>query len=375
QSPIPIIITTVVRAREILSNSLPGKISTHTYFINEKITLPVVSLTTNPPNLWDPDSGIYVLGKNYDPNPPNLSANFWQDWERPVHVEFFEPDGNLCFSLDAGIKIFGGWSQAYPQKSVAIYARSRYGASDIDYQIFPDKPITKFEAIVLRNSGSDCLKTKLRDPMMQSLISESDLDIQAYRPAVVFLNGDYWGIHNIREKVNEYYLEANRGIDPDNIDLLEGNGSVIEGDRTHYQAMLDYIASHNMQLRETLDSIRTMMDVENFLDYEIAQIYYDNTDWPGSNIKFWRPRTADGRWKWIVFDTDFGFGLHNSEAYKNNTIALATEPNGPNWSNPPWSTFLLRKLLENPVFKNDFINRFADHMNVTLSARSGYSAN
>ncbi|HEX9972682.1 MAG TPA: CotH kinase family protein, partial [bacterium] len=304
-----------------------------------------------------------MLGKNYESNPPHFGANFWQDWERPVHVEFFEPDGKLGFSLDAGMKIFGAWSRDFAQRSLAIYARSHYGAGDIDYQIFPDKPITKFESFVLRNSGNDWQSTLFRDAMMQSLIRETDVDIQAYRPAVVILNGVYWGIHNIREKISEHNLAAHRGIDPDNIDLLENNGAVIKGDATHYQAMLNYIATHDMKLSASYDAIKTMMDVDNFLDYEIAQIYFDNTDWPGNNIKFWRPRTADGRWKWIVFDTDFGFGLYNPDNYRNNTLAFATEPNGPDWPNPPWATFLLRKLLENPQFNIDFINRFGDHLN------------
>jgi hypothetical protein len=370
QAPIPVTKTSVVRAREILSNSLPGKIITQTYFINEKISLPVVSLTTDPPNLWDPDSGIYVLGKNYDSNPPQYGANFWEDWERPVHVEFFEPGGKPGFSLDAGIKIFGGWSRASPQKPVAIFARSEYGASEIDYQIFPDEPITKFESFVLRNSGNDWYYTLFRDAMMQLLLKDKDVDIQAYRPAVVFLNGTYWGIHNIREKISEHYLASHQGIDPDNIDLLENDGAVIKGDAAHYQAMLNYIATHDMKLPASYDVINRTMDVDNFMDYEIAQIYFDNTDWPGNNIKFWRPRTADGRWKWIMFDTDFGFGLYNAENYRNNTLAIATEPNGPNWPKPPWSTFLLRKLLENPQFKIDFINRFSDLMNSTfLSSR------
>ncbi|MCI0494703.1 CotH kinase family protein [candidate division KSB1 bacterium] len=366
QSPIPIGKTTVVRAREMLSHSLPGTIITHTYFINEKITLPVVSLTTDPPNLWDPDSGIYVLGTSYDPNQPNWGANFWEDWERPVHVEFFELDGRQAFKLDAGMKIYGAWSRAYPQKSVAIFARGRYGAGEINYQIFPDKPITKFESFILRNSGNDWYYTLFRDAMMQSLISETDVDIQAYRPAVVFLNGAYWGIHNIREKINEHYIAANHKVDPDNIDLLENNSRAIHGDATHYQAMLNYISTQNMQLPATLDAIKTMIAVDNFMDYEIAQIYFDNTDWPGNNVKFWRPRTADGRWKWIMFDTDFGFGLYNPNNYKNNSLAFATEPNGPDWPNPPWSTFLLRKLLEHPQFKIDFLNRFADHLNATF---------
>ncbi len=368
QAPIPVTKTVVIRAREILPNSLPGKIITHTYFINEKITLPIISLTTDPPNLWDPDSGIYVLGTSYDANQPNWGANFWEDWERPVHVEFFEPDGKLGFSLDAGMKIFGGWSRAFPQKSVAIYARNYYGTNKINYQIFPDKPITQFESFVLRNSGNDWYYTLFRDAMMQSLISETDVDIQAYRPAIIFLNGVYWGIHNIREKINEHYLAANHDVDPDRVDLLENNSGVIHGDATHYQALLNYLSNNNMQLQKTLDSVKTMMDVENFMDYQIAQIYFDNTDWPGNNVKFWRPRTAEGRWRWIMFDTDFGFGLYNSAYYQNNTLAFATEPNGLDWPNPPWSTFLLRKLLESPQFKQDFINRFADHLNFTFQA-------
>ena len=366
QTPIPILQTTVIRAREFLPNGLPGKTITQSYFMNEGITLPVVSLATDPPNLWDPDSGIYVLGRNYEPNRPHFGANFWQDWERPVHVEFFEAGGELGFSLDAGMKIFGGWSRDFAQKSLVIFARSRYGAGEIEYQIFPDKPIDKFEAIVLRNSGNDWLSTLFRDGMMQSLLKDTDLDIQAYRPAVVFLNGQYWGILNIREKINEHFVAGNRDVDPENIDLLENDNWIIHGDNTHYQAMLDFIATQNMQLSATLDSIKTMMDVDNFMDYQIAQIYFDNTDWPGNNVKFWRPRIPGGRWKWIVFDTDFGFGLWDAVAYRNNTLEFATAVNGPNWPNPPWSTFLLRKLLENPQFKIDFINRCADHLNVTF---------
>ena len=316
QNPILINKTTVVRAKQIIHNSLPGRTITQTFIVNEDITLPVVSLATDPPNLWDPDSGIYVLGKNYEPNPPHFGANFWQDWERPVHVEFFEPDGQSGFSLDAGMKIFGGWSRDFPQKSMAIYARSRYGTGSINYQIFPDKPVDKFEAIVLRNSGNDWQSTMMRDGMMLSLVKETDLDFQAYRPAVVFLNGEYWGIMNIREKINEHFLAANRGVDPDSIDLLENDGYAIHGDESHYRAMLHYISTCNMQLTQSLNTIKSMMDVDNFLDYQISQIYFDNTDWPGNNIKFWRPRTPDGRWKWILFDTDFGFGLYNSDNFK-----------------------------------------------------------
>ncbi len=366
-SPISITKTSVLRAREFSSDGVASVTVTRNYLINENIQLPVICLTTDPYNLWDPDSGIYVLGKNYEPNAPHYGANFWQDWERPVHVEFFEPGGAIAFRLNAGMKIFGGWTRDFAQKSLAIFARNRYGASEIQYQLFPDKPIQRFESFVLRNSGNDWLSTMFRDGMMQNLLKATDLDLVAYRPAVVFLNGQYWGILNIREKINEHYLAANRQVDPDNIDLLENNVDVIHGDATHYRSMLNFITTRDIRLSVVYDSVKKMMDVDNFMDYQIAQIYFDNRDWPGNNVKYWRTRSSSGRWKWIVFDTDFGFGLWNAAAYRDNTLEFATAPNGPDWPNPPWSTFLLRRLLENPQFKTDFINRFADHLNVTFN--------
>ena len=113
--------------------------------------------------------------------------------------------------------------------------------------------------------------------------------------------------------------------------------------------MLKYIKKNDLAQQEHYDYIKTQMDVNNFMTYQITQIYCDNQD-GGGNIKFWRPQMPNGRWRWILYDTDWGFGLHDSKAYKNNSLAFHTEPDGPKWPNPPWSTFILRKLLENPEF-------------------------
>ena len=163
---------------------------------------------TDPGNFFDIDSGIYVFGNEADTTEyPYWGSNFWEDWERPIHVEFYEPDGELGFNVDAGVKIFGSWSRLFPQKSLAIFARGRYGYDEINYQIFPDISINSFQAFVLRNSGQDWGHTFFRDAMMQSLTAEAtNVDVQAYRPAMVMLNGEIWGIHNIREKFNEHYI-------------------------------------------------------------------------------------------------------------------------------------------------------------------------
>jgi len=360
--PLPINSTTVLRAKTYETANLPSKTVTHTYFIDEEQNLPVISLSTTPANFFDDEIGIYVQGSGDEPN-------FWQDWERPVHIEFFEPDGNPGFSIGAGAKIYGGWTRNLPQKSLSIFARNFYGSNEIPYQLFPDKNINSFEAFVLRNSGNDWDSTMLRDGLMTGLVADTGLDISGFRPCVVYINGYYWGIHNIREKMNEHFIAANNpGTDADNIDMLEGGGWVIHGDAQHYASMINFVENNDLSMQANYEYMQTQMDIDNFITYQLSQIYFDNRDWPGNNIKFWRPRTANGKWQWLIFDTDFGFGLFNQNAFMYNTLEFATEANGQEWPNPPWSTLLLRKLLENESFKNDFINYFCDHLNTSFQA-------
>ena len=362
-SQIPITNTTVIRAITIVSDSLRSKIETNTYFINESSKLPVISISTNPDNLWDNDYGIYVLGDSAESEVPYFGANFWQDWEKPIHIEFYEPTGELGFSIDAGVKIYGAWARANPEKSLAIYARDYYGYKKINYKIFPDLDITKFNNIVLRNSGNDWNTTMFRDAMMQTLVKNTEIDVLAYRPAVVYLNGEYWGIHNIREKINEHYIANHHPVNPDSVDILEFDGEIVHGDNNSYDALIQYILRHNLSYTENYQYLSSLMDIDEYISYMVAEIYFDNTDWPGNNIKFWRPQTSGGKWRWILFDTDFGFCMYNSNGFQDNALEAATTPNGVGWPNPPWSTLLLRQLLTNSEFKNKFINRFADFSN------------
>ncbi len=365
-SPVQITSTKVLRAKEFGTGMIPGRTITNTYFINVQSNLTVVSISTDPDNFFDEEVGIYTMGDSAETEYPYFGANFWKDIEKPVHIELYETDGSQAFSIDAGVKIFGGWSRGHPQKSLAIFARSKYGAGTIEYQFFPELPVYEFESFVLRNSGNDWQSTMFRDGMITGLVDELDIDKQAYRPAIVFINGEYWGIHNIREKVNEHFLASHHNVDPDNVDILEYEGAVVEGDNTHYNALLEFIENNSPSVQQNYEYIKTQMDVENFIKYMNTQLYVANQDWPGSNIKFWRPKTANGKWRWILFDTDFGFGLYEQQAHTLNMLIFATATNGPNWPNPPWSTFLFRKLLENNSFKNDFINYFCDMANTVF---------
>ena len=368
--PLSIDETTVVRARVLGDGMIPGRIETHTFFIGDSFSLPVVSLATDPANFFDPEIGIYVLGDTYEQSFPHFGANFWEDWERPVHLTFFEPDGTIGFSTEAGAKIFGGWSRGHAQRSLSFFARRRYGKGEFRHRIFPNKDIDEFESFILRNSGNDWQNTHFRDAMQTSLLEDLNVDRQAYRPAILFINGDYFGLMNLREKINEHFIASNHdGVAPDEVDLLERNQATIHGESDHYRSVVEIFETENVSSPDVYARIATMIDIDNFIDYQASQIYFDNTDWPGNNIKYWRQRAEGGLWRWILFDTDFGFGTWNVSNYTKNTLQFALEPNGPGWPNPPWATLMLRRFVTNDAFVTRFVNRLATHMSTIFEPR------
>ena len=169
---------------------------------------------------------------------------------------------------------------------------------------------------------------------MTSLVDGIDIDKQDYRPAILFINGEYWGIQNIREKVNEHFIAQHHNVDPDSVDILEYFGQVVNGDSTDYIALHSFIESNSMTISENYEYVKTKMDVSNFIRYFVAQIYFDNRDWPGSNIKYWR-KSGTGKWRWILYDTDFGYGFgdpstfYESDLFSNSGLRRIMLPEAP----------------------------------------------
>ncbi|MBT4484895.1 MAG: hypothetical protein HOC71_14585, partial [Candidatus Latescibacteria bacterium] len=373
---IPVESTTVLRAQAFEAGLFPGNILTHTYFINQTSTLPVISLSTAPANFFDDEIGIYGIDDKYGTGQYN--TNFLEDWERPVHMEFYEPDGSPAFNVDAGIKISGLFTRLKPQKPFRIFLRRKYGDTKIKYQIFPDLPITEFNRLDLRNGGDDAPSTHFQDGMIHSLVKDKNVDIQAFRPCVVYINGDYWGIYNIRERLDEDYAASHHSIDPDNIDFLRFSHArigleIVRGDSIHYYAMIDYMEKHDLSVPANYEYVETQIDVNNFIDFNITEIYSANSNYLIDTDRIWRPKTPDGKWRWMLSDLDAGFPFSGEivdgikQDYTFNVFGFLTGHTVDTYKMRYVRAFILRKLLENTSFKHNFINLFADYLNTIFS--------
>lgn len=309
-------------ARRIESNTVvrcigfngetPVDTLTESFFVNENVRMPVVSVSVDPQFF----AQNYVYERRCaGGNPINCTPGLMADVEYPAHVEYFA-DGSSSQSktweINAGISLMGHWSRTYAKKSVSIAMRQEYQDGRLRYPLFETRPNDKkFKGFNLRNNGNRFVGNYMEDAMASSLLEGSGVDYQRSRQVVVFYNGEYYGIHDLREKMNEHFVETNYGIDSKNVDIVKhvdeeitAGGGTVDG----YVQMLQYIASNDFSgtNNDKYEYIKTVMDVGNYADYMAAQIYFKNGDWPNNNVRAWR--SPEQPWKFMVFDLDHGFG-------------------------------------------------------------------
>ena len=214
--------------------------------------------------------------------------------------------------------------------------------------------------------------------MMQTLASKLDVDRQAYRPTVLYLNGQYWGIYNLREKLNEHYVESHHGVSSDAVDLIEGYSQANAGSNRFYREAQSYIRRIDLSSDERFEVVASKyINISSFIDYHLAVIYFQNFDI--GNIKQWRAQDG-GTFRWMLYDQDYGFHLWPEEIYVpamardygdyDNMFAFYTNPEGSGngWPNASGRTQLLRRLLLNDNFKTQFITRCLDLLNTDFES-------
>lgn len=370
-APFQIDSSIVIKAR-MYSNDitiLPSEEICKTYFMNYKSTLPVFSISTKPYNLWDWNHGIYVLGPNADTFYPYHGANFWQEWEIPAHIQFYESNQKLIIEQDAGLSINGGSvSRTRPQQSLRITSRNKYGDNDLSYRFFEEKNIKSFDNIVLRNSSLDFNITQFRDGSLHKLmlIGKLNIDLLCYRPSVVFLNGKYWGVQNIRERFSKHYIEENYHINADNVDLLEEDTAIIEGNFDAFNKMQSFIHNSDMSLTFNYDSAKVMLDVESLCDYYIAETFLTNTDWPYNNLKYWKSHNPETKWRYMLMDLDVSLGCFGWAPANMDLLGRIMGSYGDTNKHVQ----ILKSLLRNTDFRTYFINRYCDLVNTVFSSEN-----
>lgn len=353
--------TRIIRAKLFCEGWLSPRGVTQSYIVHgREITLPVVSISLDQTYLDDPDTGIFACNQESYTN---------NNWRRPLNIEFFF-EGNQGSQLNqlCEMRISGSASRGAGKKSMTIYAHKRFGTKRFDYEFFPDqKPgIRDFKSFVLRNAGNDYDYLYMRDAIIQcSMAHYTDLDWQAWRPAIIYINGSYYGMLNIRERANGNNIYTNYdGLE--DIDLFENN-ELKEGTKDKYKQFQTFYNEHGHTLAEYAER----MDWEEYINLMIMNLYFNNMDFPGNNNVIWRPRTEDGRWRWIAKDTDFGLGLYDVTS-DYNTIKWINTPDYDSersWANGEEATRLFRRLMEDKDFHREFIDRCCIYMGDFLNEK------
>lgn len=335
---------------------------------------PVVSIQTTASNFFDDETGIYVPGVNFNGNNPEWTGNFFQrgsEWERDMHIEFLE-NGTHVWAQEAAVRIHGGKTRNAPQKSLRLYARSIYGAGKFQHKIFETKDKTTFDKLIMRAHFGCWNKTMIKDGVSAYIAQDLDFDTQHSRPAIVFLNGEFWGVQTFRERYDDNYFEEEYAIPKEEINiLLHGSGTnpnhgsdwgIEHGDNAHYLAMLDYIDNNDLSVQEHYEFVKTKMDVNSMIEFFCTAIYFNQYDWPSNNHKVWRG-PDNSKWRWMMYDFDSAWGYRPVNF---DLLAYAAHPTGSSIYNTPYTTFLFRNLLEAEEFREHFMAKMACLMNTAF---------
>lgn len=366
----------VIRAAAFRDGYLSGDVATATYLFRSdgvNHALPVVTLVTDPDNLWNSKTGIYATGDQFDPDAASYadtlqSATYYQAkfateeqvdtiWEKPAAFSLFDDNGKQVFTQNVGIRIAGSFGRGRAQKGFNVIARKEYGKGSMEYPFFENRPYTEYKAVVLRAGAQDQNRSKIRDELASGLLEGTDINIlyQAYRPTVLYLNGEYWGVYFMKEKRNRFFVAQHENTE-NNVDLAIGKGFKQRsyGDNSDWVSLYEYATSHDLSSAEAYNYVAERMDVDSFRDYMIAEIYNGNTD----TYNFQYYRLKGGKWKFIFYDFCWGF---QSPGHETLAFRMGKTPSD------VCSAKLFAAMLQNKGWRDSFCRRFGELLNTAFA--------
>jgi len=354
-NPITITENTVIRAITISDNTLPSAIASSTYIFDKTHDIPIMCISSDDYGLFSYDYGIYATGKGHtDSEFPFYTANYWWDAERPVSIEYYETDGKLALDFNAGIQVFGGFSRALDQKSFIIHMRDGYGLDELYYPFFEGSDVNIYKDLILRNGGQDT-HSKMRDYFISKCaIEEGNQDGMRGRPVAVYINAEYWGLYNLRERINADYLSNHYNLDTENINIIAANGVALHGNNEDWLQLQEFCMSNDFTIQENYEKLSDWIDIENFTDYIIFQTFFSNTD--SGNIKFWRDASKTFKWRVLFYDVDVSL-RDNS-----NHLEILKKIFGLSGEYIGFSPHIQQALIQNPQYQEYFLQRYAYYL-------------
>ena len=343
--PIKLTKTTVIKAISYKDGYIESDAVSRTFIVGRKHNISVISVSTN-------------------------NMNFYQEYhtthEQKASIEYYDEKGNYGISFIADIKTSGKSSSMLPQKPIGIYLRKEYGLKSVNYPFFKDLDYHEFSSFVLRNGGTDHSKVHIKDAILtQVLKGEMDIDMQDYRPVAVYINGNYYGLYSLREKVNGDYIESKYGIDKDNVDLIK-KGNAIKGNKNDYNSLITYFRNHDLSKKENYEYIKTQVDIEELVNYWIAQCFFSNSDLFVRNVGLWKEK--GGKWRWVIYDLDYAYVNYetvptlylNQKPYYNSNLDIIVKL----YQNSEFKDLYLKSIAKylKTTFKPDRINKIVDQM-------------
>ncbi|MBM4176516.1 MAG: T9SS type A sorting domain-containing protein [Ignavibacteria bacterium] len=360
-SPISISSTKVVRAIAYAAGRVPSSVSSISYIKQPSGNLPIFSLITDQANLYSPDSGIFVF---YD--------STGDKWERPISIHYFNRANMTQFEIDGGVRVHGGASRSFPKKPMRIYFESNFTSQKLNYKLFNNSTVEKFDRIVLKSGGNDMVQeswrwTLLRDQLLTDLYSKTRGYYSHGNYAQVFLNGTPHGIYNLREHISKSFLDNYMGVN--DVDL-RSSWVADYGDNVQWNTLWNFIWNNPVIDSAKFSYLESLVNVNDYIDYQIFEIWGGNDDWPHTNFYLAKERSAAGKWNWILWDTDRCFRTLNFSPYNNFDWALRdTVRKDLSFEDDPGKvvgTLMFRRFMTNQTFKDKFIARLTDLLNTDL---------
>ena len=335
--------------------------------------LPVISILTDKKNLYSMDQGIFIAGDNLISDQIN-TGNFFQrgkEFEREVYFQYFNSKGELDFELKMGMRIHGGVTRRFPQKSLKFYKRKTYDKAKVNFPFLAKKGVERFILEGMQESGGG--RALIEDIVAQEIVKEIGLEQQNFQAVIVYINGEYWGLYNIRDRIDEKYLAYKFNLHKDSFDIIDGHSrkgyQAISGNNSDYLDLLDFIMKNDLSKNKNYEFVSSKIDIDNFIDYFSVEIFFANLDWPVHNIKMWKRK--NGKWRFLLYDLDGGFSHKDKYEIEEDHLFdmftyLLNNKECVECKNPPKSTLLFRSLSTNISFKNKFVSRYKEIINLYM---------